>query len=100
MGAGCVFGEMALLTGQARTSTVVTTTKTIVHEIAKNDILPFIKKEPDILNQLSEILTQRTVNDEKQLKSRVMMESEKRSVFEALSKKIHNFFGLTESSSA
>lgn len=96
MGAGSFFGEMALLTGQERTSTVVATTKTIIHKIEKSDILPFIQQEPSILRELSEILTQRTIEDEKKLKQRIVVEAEKESIFKALSKKIYQFFGFGE----
>lgn len=59
MGAGGFFGEMALLTGQARTATIMAVTDTLLYEITKDDIAPLITDNPEISDTLSRVLAQR-----------------------------------------
>jgi small-conductance mechanosensitive channel/CRP-like cAMP-binding protein len=61
--AGDVFGEMALLTGQKRTATVVATTEVAVYEISKEIISPVIEHRREILNDMSLLLAKREVEN-------------------------------------
>ena len=54
-----VFGEMALLTGEARSATVRALLPSIVYAIAKQDFLAILRENPELSLQLGEILTQR-----------------------------------------
>jgi small-conductance mechanosensitive channel len=57
--AGHVFGEMALLTGEARSATVRALLPSIVYSIAKQDFLAILREDPELAARLGTILTQR-----------------------------------------
>ena len=57
MGAGNVFGEMALLTGEPRSATIISVTETWLYEVTKEDIAPLLTQSPHITKLLSDILT-------------------------------------------
>ncbi len=59
LGAGDFFGEMALLTGEPRTATIISVTDTHLYEITKEDIAPLLEKQPEISIALSEVLVKR-----------------------------------------
>ena len=61
--AGDIFGEMALLTGQKRTATVVANTEVAVYEISKEIISPVIEHRREILNDMSLLLAKREVEN-------------------------------------
>jgi len=64
MGAGAYFGEMALLTGEPRTASILAKTHCTLYEITKNDIAPLFEQYPKITEILSQALTKRTINRE------------------------------------
>ena len=94
MGAGAFFGEMALLTGEPRTASIITTSDTEVFEIRKADIAPFIEQQPEVSELLSEELTQRTLNREAQKKKHEVQEIDEESIYKQTLRKIQSFFGL------
>ena len=57
--AGQVFGEIALLTGEARSATVRALLPSIVYAIAKQDFTEIIRDNPELATQLGDVLTQR-----------------------------------------
>jgi branched-chain amino acid transport system substrate-binding protein len=59
MGPGKFFGEMSLLTGEARTATVISTTNSRLIEITKDDFAPLVASYPTFAEELSKILIQR-----------------------------------------
>lgn len=59
MGPGKFFGEMSLLTGEARTATVISTTNSRLIEITKDDFSPLVASHPDFAEDLSRILMER-----------------------------------------
>ncbi len=66
MGAGSFFGEMALLTGEKRTATVIAVTDTRLFEIGKPDIAPLMIENPQLFDLFTRVLARRkTVTDEK-----------------------------------
>jgi branched-chain amino acid transport system substrate-binding protein len=54
-----VFGEMALLTGEARSATVRALLPSVIYSIAKADFHAILRDNPELATQLGEILTQR-----------------------------------------
>jgi CRP-like cAMP-binding protein len=93
LGAGDCFGEMSLLTGDARGATVVATTEVEAVEIQKNDFANIVREPPDVLNRLSELLAQRQLANEKQLAhSELAARVEQTRV--SLLKKFRSFFQL------
>lgn len=66
--AGACFGEMSLLTGEKRSATVTAHTDCEVLEITKDELGPILREQPQILEQLSQILAQRRLEKEAALK--------------------------------
>jgi len=64
LGAGSFFGEMALLTGEPRTASIITKTESYLYEITKEDFSPIIESSPQTVHKLSLELTQRSINRE------------------------------------
>ena len=58
---GDVVGEMALLMGEPRSATLICATDTHVFEITKDDIAPFIARQPGLMESLSQVLTKRKI---------------------------------------
>jgi small-conductance mechanosensitive channel/CRP-like cAMP-binding protein len=59
LGAGQVFGEMALLTGAARTADIVALTDVVAVEIAKNALQSVLQENPELVETISAKVTQR-----------------------------------------
>ena len=59
LGPGDVVGEMALLTGAARSATVRTSQETVLLEVHRRDLLPLIEADPTLLDQLAHLISQR-----------------------------------------
>lgn len=59
LGPGSVFGEMALLTGEARAADVVATTDTVVLEIGKEAMQSVLVGDPELAARLSEKIIDR-----------------------------------------
>jgi CRP-like cAMP-binding protein len=62
MGTGDVFGEFALLTGQAVSATVRALDTIIVHQIPKSALQPIIEARPELVVELCVMLANRRVN--------------------------------------
>ncbi len=56
---GSFFGEMSLLTGEARSATIKAESESIVYEIGKESIQQIIKERPEILNEIAEVVAER-----------------------------------------
>ncbi len=59
LAAGDIVGEIALLTGSPRTATVKAITNSVLYEITKADITPFLEAQPEIAEYLGEMLIER-----------------------------------------
>ncbi len=57
--AGNIFGEMSLLTGAPHSATVRALTGCLVHELRSDDLAPFLKARPALLEKLTQIVVQR-----------------------------------------
>jgi len=94
MGAGNFFGEMALLTGEHRTASIISVTETYLYEITKENIAPYIETEPRISRLLSNILTERKMGIESKKHADEAEEIDKETLASQLFNKIQNFFGF------
>ncbi|MGB0695971.1 MAG: ABC transporter substrate-binding protein [Rhodospirillaceae bacterium] len=77
LGVGDFFGEMALLTGEPRTATVTTVTSSVVLELKKDQLQPIIQEFPNLTEDLSEMLTRRTLDNMR--KRRAMLQADETS---------------------
>ena len=59
MGPGDVFGEIALLDGQARTADATATEKSELYVLRRDDFLAYLEREPSVSLKLIELLCQR-----------------------------------------
>ncbi len=59
LGPGAVFGEMALLTGEARAADVVALTDVTAIEISKDALQPILQHHPELTNIISSKVTER-----------------------------------------
>ncbi len=97
LGAGNFFGEMALLTGEPRTATVVAITDATLFEITKEDIFPIIEKRSDITWAISEVLSERKMATEDKMTQQQTEEIDKESLSTQILGKIQEFFGFKKS---
>jgi small-conductance mechanosensitive channel len=61
LGPGEFFGEMSLMTGEARAATVIATTDLECFRVDKSAFYELLREEPDIAEEIAEILAQRRV---------------------------------------
>ncbi|MCB1156438.1 MAG: mechanosensitive ion channel [Leptospiraceae bacterium] len=98
LGAGNFFGEMSLLTGEARTASIVSGTDTYLYQITKEDIAPLIEKEPEVMQHLSEVLISRKMKTESEKDQHLASKMDKQNQMqESLQQKIQRFFGFGKS---
>ncbi|MGH9422474.1 MAG: cyclic nucleotide-binding domain-containing protein [Thermoanaerobaculia bacterium] len=62
LGAGTVFGEMALLTGETRTADVVALDDVTALEIGKDSLQPILSDHPDLVEAITAKVVQRQVH--------------------------------------
>jgi branched-chain amino acid transport system substrate-binding protein len=93
LGAGDFFGEMALLTGEDRTATVVAIVDTCLFELTKADIRPLIIKQPEVLERVSKVLASR-YKDTELVKTTVEddVKTKKKAISDVILERIHWFF--------
>ncbi len=94
VGTGNFFGEMALLTGERRTATVVSLTETSLYEITKEDIAPLLEEEPAISRRLSDILTKRKMATESHKYTNEDDDFDKATIAQQIFNRIQTFFGF------
>jgi len=86
----CV-GEMSLLTGEPRSANVYAKSNCLLLEISRDNLAPFFKQSPKLIEQISKVLSDRRVENEKALQdegSREIVETQ----MKALIKRIALFF--------
>jgi small-conductance mechanosensitive channel/CRP-like cAMP-binding protein len=88
LGPGSVFGEMALLTGEARTADVVAITDVVTLEIGKDSLQPILVDNPELAGAISEKVIER--RDQLALVRAGSHEEESQSVLS----RIRDYFGL------
>jgi CRP-like cAMP-binding protein len=99
LGAGQFFGEMSLMTGEARTASVVAATDLVCYRVDKPAFERILRETPSVADQIAEVLASRrtaleAARDEQDEQRNSRMESEKRD----LVGKIRGFFGLDRAS--
>ena len=67
LGSGSVFGEMALLTGEARTADVVALTDVTTIEIGKDALQPILHSHPELAAAISRKVMERRRDLENQI---------------------------------
>lgn len=97
LGAGAFFGEMALLTGEPRTASIVAVTDLYVYEITREDLGPLISKAPAVALRISEILTERKMATEAKKSSATQQKEDKISMVSQFFNKMQSFFGVKKS---
>ncbi|MBL0220484.1 MAG: mechanosensitive ion channel [Myxococcales bacterium] len=95
--AGQFFGEMSLMTGEARTATVVAATDLVTYRVTKAAFQLVLRDTPQIADQIAEILVQRknaltAVRDERDDQHRNRMQTAKQDLLG----KIRGFFGIND----
>lgn len=90
------FGEMSLLTGEARSATVSAVTKTVVHEISSEMLAPILTSRPEIAKQLSVALARRKAEIESQTATLKDANARQRNLAADIRSRISTFFRLNE----
>ena len=93
LGVGDFFGEMSLLTGEARTATVTCARPLVVLEVKKDVIAPLLAESPDLADRLGQVLAERKAALQKVSESQVGGGADTESLAESLKGAILRFFG-------
>ncbi len=94
LGPGDFFGEMSVLTGEARSATIVALTDAVICEIGKEDVAELLDHSPDAAATLSAAAAQRRMASSAAMaRSPEAAEAEKASMAEAILAKMGSFFG-------
>ena len=91
---GDFFGEIALLTGEPRTASVVAVTDVYLLEITREDIAPYIKADPEIAERLTSILTKNKMDTEAKKNRYEAQMIDRETFYRDTLQKIQQFFGL------
>ena len=67
MTAGEVFGEMSLLTGEPRSTTVIAGTDAVVYEITREHVEALLKRRPELAEQISARVAEHRVRSDRAL---------------------------------
>lgn len=91
---GDYFGEMSLLTGEKRSATVMAGSEAALIEIESRDILPIIKKHPQLMEVLSQKLAERKLATKDIIDKAILTEKllEKEALSKNIFHKIKEFF--------
>jgi CRP-like cAMP-binding protein len=91
---GQFFGEMSLLTGEARSATVMAATDSLVYEIKKEHLAGLFDKRPEIIMMIGQTLADRRIHNQKLTQNlsekELLVQSEK--TRQQLVSKIKSFF--------
>jgi len=96
LGAGNFFGEMALLTGEVRTATVIAIVDTYLFELTKADIKPLFEEQPEVPELVSKVLTQRQMITQRYLDDEPDEIKAKTAVYKQFLNRIEQFFGIKD----
>ena len=93
---GHFFGEMSLLTGAPRSATVAPQVDSLVYEITRDELEPFLQRRPELARHMSEVLAERQVRNGPKLEAnrQDIADAAKHSLTDQLLARISSFFGL------
>jgi small-conductance mechanosensitive channel/CRP-like cAMP-binding protein len=91
---GNFFGEMSLLTGAARSATVMPLVDSLIYEIRRDSLFPIMQGRPHLAVQMSEVLAERQAINMPKLARKENIEDSKRSLAKQLLGKISAMFRL------
>jgi len=94
LGAGKFFGEMALLTGEARSADVVAISETHLIEVTRDDIAPIMQQNPELSNMLAEVLADRKERNELMIENSESQQLEDQKAPRHIVGKIMQYFGI------
>jgi small-conductance mechanosensitive channel/CRP-like cAMP-binding protein len=98
LGAGDLFGEMSLLTGEPRSASVVALTDAALYELRKEDLSPMLAQRPELSEALAELMTARQRGGRARLDAvEGATELELRSSPARMLSRLRSFFGLSDS---
>lgn len=63
IGPGTVFGEMAMLTGEARSATVVALSQVLLYEVGREQMAPLLAARPALAEALAQAMTRHQARD-------------------------------------
>jgi CRP-like cAMP-binding protein len=92
--AGDVFGEMGLLTGEARTATVLATSDCVCYKLDRTGFAAALQRRPELAEEISKLLTKRKQELEAAKAGIHVSASTTADTQRELLKRIRNFFRL------
>ena len=96
LGPGSVFGEMAMLTGEARSATVKALGPVLLYEIGREQMGPVLARRPGLADVLAEVMTQHQQRDAASLEAALHgkpAEPQPRGVAQQLAARIRAWLG-------
>jgi small-conductance mechanosensitive channel/CRP-like cAMP-binding protein len=91
---GDCFGEAGMLTGAPATFKVAALTRSIVYEIAKDELAPILKERPSIAADLGQILAQRVAVGKSLLEDLTLPDTHGGTLAARLAERVKILFGL------
>jgi CRP-like cAMP-binding protein len=91
---GACFGEMSLLTGEPRSATIRAATDSVVYEIRKEHLRPFMEKNEAVVKRLSELMADRQLAEAYKKLVNAITQADGRSMAQDYSNRILEFFEL------
>jgi small-conductance mechanosensitive channel len=95
LSAGDIFGEISLLTGEARRATIVALTRALLYEVRKEDLAPLLRRRPELGEALAAIMAERQQWNVARLRSReYAVEVGPSPSSSEILRRLRSFFGL------
>ena len=98
LAAGDIFGEISLLTGEARQATVVALTAALLYEVRKEDLAPLLRRRPELGEALASIMVERQQWNVARLRSRDHANAAAAPSSAEILRRLRSFFGLAPAS--
>ena len=97
LGAGDLFGEMSLLTGEPRSASVIALTDVVLYELDKEDIAPLLARRPELGEALADLMLARQRSGRARLDAQEGEQAlELRSTSTRLFGRLRKFFSLPD----
>ncbi len=92
-GPGSFFGEMALLTGEARSTSITALGRTVLYEVDKAAVAPILDANPELMERLSEVVAERQLANVSLADQATRYEDAHRSLSRRILGRVRQFFG-------